>query len=174
MNVWDVVWKFAMDHYIFHCIALIIMLLLLFGKKYFRIRFGKEGLTVENAIQINPENPCPYLNPHPMSMAAINKNTEAIGELIKSLNELLAKTEKSQSDIAELCINDLRNSFWNTGQPLGERLKDGLEYVVIHHRNGDTKASVIKTAKENPGIYEGIIAGRKELKLDEIKNIGKL
>ena len=168
LDAWDMIWGFITEHYIFHTILFISMAILLFsGKRFLKFHIGKDGISIEKeGKSIDPKIPCPYNQPHPNATAALDKNTEIIKILISNIHELTNKTDKSQEDINEIYINGLKKSYWNKTQPLAERLKDGLEYVVIYKRNGTTKEAVLKTAQEHPQVYEGIIAGKQELKLE--------
>jgi hypothetical protein len=177
---WNWLWALALENYIVHGAAFIAVTVYLFRGPLRKLCvFLKNILGKVTGLKIGPvalemkqyadmESACPYLTPHPASTAAINRNTEAIGGLVKTIQAQTDTVGKIQRDIEELQIRGLKKSFWMTSQPLPERLKDGLEYVICYNKNGPTKNAVIETAKDNPDVYGGIVAGRPELKLDGV------
>ena len=171
MNTWDLVWEFAVDHYIFHTVAFIFLAIFVFGGKgHFKAGIGKTGFTFERmGDPVDPKAPCPYNLPHPELQAAIKANTKMINTLNLLVQETAVMHDKIKNDVIELHIYDLKASFWNEAQPLQERMMDGLEYVHLK-RNGITKSAVNKMAKMYPEIYKGITVGRKELKLEELES----
>jgi hypothetical protein len=175
-----ILWALALENYIVHSAALLAAVVYLcrhplrkfciFLKGVWgRVTGFKFGpVAIEMKQQTDPESGCPYHTPHPASTAAINRNTEAIGGLVKTIQAQTDTVGKMQKDIEELQDRGLKKSFWMMTQPVAERLKDGLEYVNCHKMNGPTKEAVIAAAKRYPHTYDGIVAGRDDLKLPEI------
>jgi hypothetical protein len=80
--MWDQIWVFAINHYIFHTVIITGLVFLIFGpKKYKKVVFGKQGLELITEEIIDPKAACPYTESKELTRKEIAKNREAIDKL---------------------------------------------------------------------------------------------
>jgi hypothetical protein len=174
--LWEQIWGFALEHYIFHTVVVMTVIFLIFGGKISlrRLkRIGKDGLEFQDE-KVDANAPCPFTESKKRSMEAISKNSERIAENAKAVEavaaiskRMMAKLETALLDIEGLRMDQLKTIFWSTGQPPEERLIAGLKYVS-RGGNHTTRAAVIKMAKERVEMYKVIVASQPELRLSKI------
>jgi len=101
--LWDRLWKFAVDYYIFHTVIIVGLIFLIFFSKRFKIfRFGKQGIELIKDETIDPKAACPYTKSKELTKKEIEKNREAI----KKLTEITADIENKLVNVQKALKND--------------------------------------------------------------------
>ena len=184
--MWDALWKFAMDHFIFHTIVIMSVLFIIFGgskRRLGKFRFGKDGIEFDGSHdQIDPKAPCPYTESKKRSMEVAEQNTASIAQNAAAIDDLTTMSKNMRDDIKTLLeqfdkfkkdqqLDLLKFGFWTMANsenpPIEECLIAGLKYISLGG-NHDTKKKTIKLAKENPAVYKIIVKIQPNLRLAEV------
>ena len=120
--MWDKLWEFAINHYIFHTVIIAGLIFLIFGpKKFKKFSIGKQGLELVRDDAVDPSAACPYTESKELTKKEIEKNRAAI-------NNLTAIT----TDIEEKIVN-VQKALKNDDLGLVERLsklESGIELLL--------------------------------------------
>jgi hypothetical protein len=158
--MWDQVWKWAIDNYVFHAAVVIAVLFIIFNpgllRQLFR-RLKKAGKFEFQADDIDPNAPCPYTKSRDKTFSAIRGVDAKVDELAKEVTEAIVI-------IKDMSVDFQKHQFYDKDQPDMDRLIGGLKYV---HQggNGDTKPSVVEFAEQHPDIYKTITRLKPELRI---------
>jgi hypothetical protein len=98
--LWDSIWKFAIEHYIFHTIIIIVLPFLIFGK-YHKVVFGKNGLEVHKADETGKSE---IQSEHESKLNNIEKILDELKNAIETNDYLTGKT--SEGTLVGLLFND--------------------------------------------------------------------
>jgi hypothetical protein len=158
--MWDQIWKWVTDNYVFHTIVAIAGLYIIFNpgllRQLFR-RLKKAGPLEWQADDIDPDKPCPYTKSQDKTFAAIRAVDTKVDNLIKEMAEILA-------DVKDMAIDQQKQLFYDKDQPDMDRLIGGLKYIY-RGGNHDTKNDVINFSEQHPDIYKTILRLKPELRI---------
>jgi len=173
--MWDQVWAFAIDHYIFHTLIVAGLAFLVFGPKRFKkVVIGKQGLELNSADEaIDPNTDCPYKKSRDITFGAMRKLEEKIDCLAKDLQEVKKDSCETKGMVENMSIDDQKSHFYDQNQPLPERLVAGLKYIY-QGGNGLTKPDVVKFAEANKEMYNALTKAKPEWRLVFSKQEGAL
>jgi len=168
--MWDQIWKYAIDHYIFHAVIIaglaFLVLFLIFGpKKYKKIVIGKQGLELNSMDEaIDPNTDCPYKKSRDITFGAIRDIESKVGKVEGKVDKLSSEMREIIAMVKNMSIDDQKSYFYDRNQPPPERLVAGLKY--IHQGgNGLTKPDVVKFAEANKDIYNALTKAKPEWRL---------
>jgi len=149
--MWDKIWSFTVEHYIFHTAVITSILMLIFGKKFHKINISKNGLTLEKN---HLEEHCGGL------VKEHEKRFDAIDSLFR---EDKAERKRRQAELDEvLRLTTLQACSANIYSPHTPAL-DALNSAIIYfkaHGNGNGREQVVKILmnnKENCKLWKSVI-----------------
>ena len=165
MGAWAGFWQWVYAHYIFHAIVIAAIVYTIFSggfRRFFRwirrLKVGPGGIELEAASQdIDPSTPCPYKKSRDATFGALRDVDGKIDKLAVEVREIMAI-------VKDMSIDQQKQLFYDTDQPIVDRLAGGLRYT---HQggNGGTKPKVAEFAKEHKDIYNGFVKAAPELRL---------
>ena len=173
-KLWDHVWQFAMDHFIFHTAIVTAIIVILFGnklKRFTKIKIGKGGLELDEGdkvMPVDPKLPCPYIESKQRTYDMINKTNESVRQISDTVKDLSGKIEQILKDVEQLRLDQQKQLFRSQSQPKEDRLVAGLKCVSFGE-NGTLKKAVQSMAKEHFDMYEAIVALRPDLRINGIE-----
>jgi len=159
--MWDGVWKWAVENYIFHVFAMTALLFIIFNSRPCRQmlrrikRIGSVELHADS--DISPDTPCPYIKSRDVAFNMLRGVETKVGVLEKDVAAIMRV-------VKNLSIDQQKQLFYDNRQPEAERLVAGLKYV---HQggNGTVKPEVIVFAAGHRDIYNALIRVKPELGL---------
>ena len=161
--MWNEIWKWMIDNYIFHAIIVISVVFLIFfpGRlyrafgKFKKVKAGPFELQADETI--DPNTPCPYKKSRDITFGQLRDVDSKVDKLTAEVQEIMAI-------VKNMSIDQQKSSFYDEHQPDAERLAAGLKYIY-QGGNGFTKPDVIVFANEHRDIYNALTRIKPELRL---------
>ena len=161
--MWNEIWQWMIDNYIFHAVIIIAVFFLVFSPGRLYKIFGKfkkvkaGSFELQTGEEIDPNTPCPYTKSRDITFGALRDVDGKVDRLTAEVQEIMAI-------VKNMSIDQQKSYFYDQRQPDAERLAAGLKYI-FQGGNGFTKPDVVAFANEHKDIYNALTRVKPEFRL---------
>ena len=192
--MWDQIWAFAVNHYIFHTVTVIGLIFLIFGPRKFKIfKIGKQGIELCTAETVDPKSPCPYTESKELTKKEIEKNRDAIKSLTEKTTGVETKIEAIQRALKDddlglvKRLDKIEAGIENMKRFQGKISQGGLENTLFNERlsdfrrlkafrrllamgiNGEIKQEGIKLVLARRDIWKVVLQTELGMEIKDVK-----
>jgi hypothetical protein len=178
--MWDNIWKFLLDHYVFHALIIVGLLYLVFGK-YSKVIFGKNGFEVHKENKTGSDE---FQQKHETQLNKIKKLLEddmqerktrqvevdkKFNEIDNAINKVRSNLNETNDILLKVSEDTQYSIFIEEKASIDERLK-AFRILTAFGRNGDVKKDGYKLILNNKDIWKIVVKSPLPAKIKDKKH----